>query len=284
MSPTASGAVSQRLAYSVIERCWRSLLSQSAHLTKASSVKISKPRWLWPGRLAYGKLAVLDGNPGQGKSTLTLDLAARVSRGKPMPGAASGQTPSGVVLLNAEDSLDDTIVPRLMAANADLERVVALESMGDRPWSLPGDIPALEEAVWEVGASLVVIDPLMAFLHASHDSQRDHDVRRALHPLADMARRTCACVLVVRHLRKAGGKAIHAGGGSVGIGGAARSVLLAAENPDIEGDSVLAVTKNNLGPKGHSYGYRLVTDEALGSGKIEWLGPSGHTADSLLGE
>jgi RecA-family ATPase len=260
-------------------------LSQGAHLTRTHTVKPVKPKWLWPGRLAFGKLAVLDGHPGQGKSTLTLDLAARLSTGRPFPGLEGRTEPSGAILLNAEDSTEDTIVPRLIAAGADLERVAVLESMdGDRPWSLPGDIPALEEAIWEVGAGLVVIDPLMAFLHGSHDSSKDHDVRRALHPLADMARRTSACVLVVRHIRKSGGKAIHAGGGSVGIGGAARSVLLAAENPDVPGDSVLAVTKNNLGPKGPSYGYRLVTDDRMGAGKIEWLGRSGHTADSLLGE
>lgn len=257
-----------------------------ATVVAANTVKPRRPVWCWPGRLAYGKLAVLDGNPGQGKSTLTLDIAARLSTGRFLPGVTSHPQTTATVLLNAEDAMDDTIVPRLTAAGADLSQVYAIQAVetsnGPRPWSLPADIPELRDVVEATGAGLVVIDPLMAFLSGSHDAYKDADVRRALHPLADMARDTGCCVLVVRHLRKSGGKAIHAGSGSIGIGGAARTVLVAAEDPDRDGVFILAVAKNNIGPKGGSLAYTVQTDDSLGCGRIHWMGGTGHTADDLM--
>lgn len=258
-----------------------------ALLTRASTVQTSRPRWMWKHRLAFGKLCILDGDPGQGKSTLTLDLAARVSAGFPLP--EQDPLPAmDVLLLSAEDGLADTIVPRLEAAGADLDRVVALEGMAfngeqRRPWSLPGDIPHLRSAVIECGAKFIVIDPLMAFLGGQHDSYKDADVRRALHPLSDLAGETGACILVVRHLTKGGrsGKALYAGAGSIGIAGAARCVMLAADDPDT-GMSALAVVKNNLGPKAPTLKYQLKTSTEWDCPVIQWRGISGHTADTLI--
>ncbi|GFJ91707.1 ATP-binding protein [Phytohabitans rumicis] len=183
-------------------------------LVNLADVTPERIDWLWPGYLARGKLHVIDGDPGLGKSTMTLDVAARVTNGKPWPDAQPGCTPAGVVLLSAEDGLGDTIRPRLDAAGADVAQVVALtaipyrdEQSGqlvDRMPALPGDIPRVREAVDQVGAAVVIVDPLMAYLGGDVNSHRDQDVRRALAPLAKMAEQIGAAVILVRHLSKGG--------------------------------------------------------------------------------
>ncbi|MDQ6617392.1 MAG: AAA family ATPase [Actinomycetota bacterium] len=257
-------------------------------LVRVADVQPEAVDWLWPGRLPLGKVTVLDGDPGLGKSTLTLDVAARLTTGSPMPDGHRLDGPSGAVILSAEDGIGDTIRPRLEAAGADLGRVFVLDAIADpdgppRPPSLPGDMAAVAEAVALAGASLVVIDPLMAFLHAAVNSYRDQDVRRALHPLKVLAEQTGAAVVLVRHLNKsAGTTAVYRGGGSIGIIGAARLGLLVAADPDDPERRILAVAKSNLAVIPPSLAYRLVTDEAHGVARIAWEGTSAHTADALL--
>src|SRR5262245_55624413 len=163
--------------------------------------------WLWEPYLARSKLAVLDGDPGTGKSFVTIDLAARITNGLPMP-CSDVKAPAGtVLLLNAEDDARDTIRPRVTAAGADPERVRVLGAPGlglERLPRFPDDITSLEQAVRESGAVLVVIDPMMAFFPPEVSANNDQSVRTALTPLAAVAAATDACVLLVRHLRKAG--------------------------------------------------------------------------------
>jgi putative DNA primase/helicase len=141
-----------------------------------SSVEPEEVEWLWPSRLALGKLALVDGDPGLGKSAVTLDLTARVSVGKVFPDGAECEA-GGVVLLSAEDGLRDTIRPRLDAAGADVSRILALatvpdENGHDRLLSIPEDIPLIEKGMKRVGARLLVVDPLMAFLSGETNSHR----------------------------------------------------------------------------------------------------------------
>jgi len=262
-------------------------------LTGANTVKPARTDWLWPGYIPFGKITVLDGNPGQGKSTLTLALAAAVSNGEALPGLShTRRDPMDVILLSAEDGLDDTILPRLSAHGADTGRVHALEAVvqpgePDRPWSLPADIEALRYAIGATGARLVIIDPLMAFLGGSVDSHRDQDVRLALHPLSQLASSTGASILIVRHLNKSGqGLAMLRGGGSVGIIGAARAGMVVGVDPhDPTGEQkVLAVSKMNLGKPGESQAFHLETDSEYGCGRVVWDGPSMHTAETVLAQ
>ncbi len=252
-------------------------------LVRLASVKPEQVEWLWPGRLPLGKVSILDGDPGLGKSTVTLDLAARVTTGQPLPDGSAGRL-GGVVLTSAEDGLADTIVPRLQAAGADLERVRAFEATADHGLpTIPEGLGRIEAAIVEVGAVLVVIDPLMAVLGHDVNAHRDQDVRRALAPLAALAERKCAAVLVVRHLNKAAGSnALYRGGGSIGIAGAARSVLLVARDPDDESRRVLAHVKSNLGPLAPSLGFRLVADASSAAAAVEWTGPREVSAGALL--
>jgi hypothetical protein len=201
-----------------------------------------------------------------------------------LPGSAVvAGDPEDVLFLSAEDGMGDTLVPRLTVAGADLRRIhfPDLRDPGASPAVLPRQVPELEAQVEESGAGLVVIDPLMAHLAAGTNAHRDQDVRLALSPLASMATRTGVVVLIVRHLNKAtGGPAIYRGGGSIGITGAARSVLLAAKDPDEEGAFVLASIKNNLGPPPAAIGYRIAGRD--GAALIEWGEESRHTAETLL--
>lgn len=253
-------------------------------LVPLDRVAPERVEWLWGGRIPRGKIGVLDGDPGLGKSTVMLDLAARVSTGRAMPDGSPGIDGS-VVILSAEDGLADTIRPRLDAAGADLSRIVAVESVGERLVEFPEDVKRIEETIESIGAVLLIVDPLMAFLSGEVNAHRDQHVRRALAPLAKMAERspTRPSIVVVRHLNKGSTTAnpLHRGGGSIGIIGAARAGLLAARDPDDPERRVLALTKSNLGKPMPSIGFRVVTAEN-GAAAIEWLGFSTHSAERLL--
>jgi hypothetical protein len=232
-------------------------------------------------------LHLVEGDPDLGKTTMTLDLAARVSTGAAMPDGTPGIDPAGVVIASAEDGLADTIRPRLEAAGADLDRIVALTAIvdahGERMPGLPSDLAAVEAAIAKVDAALVIIDPLMAYLDASVNSWRDQDVRRALAPLAKLAERTGCAIVAIRHLNKSSGShALYRGGGSIGIIGAARVALLIAQDPDDPERRILATIKNNLAPHPPSLAFRLMGDVTHAAARIEWLGESEHRASALL--
>lgn len=256
--------------------------------TLLSDVEPTSVAWLWPGRIPLGRLTILDGDPGLGKSSVTLDLTARVSRGDTMPDGSRGvDRARGVVLLGAEDGLSDTVRPRLDAAGADVARVYALQGVrdgGGRP-RLPtvADVAALEEARDAVNAALLIVDPLSAYMGSGVDAHRDTDVRQALAALAELAERSGLAVLAVRHLSKSGGaNALYRGGGSIAIIAAARSGLLLAADPDDPECRVLASTKNNLAPPQPSLSLRLATS-AEGV-HVEWLGVSSRRAGDLLAD
>jgi hypothetical protein len=251
-----------------------------------ASVESRAVEWLWPGRIPRGKLTILDGDPGLGKSAVALDLAARVSAGRAMPDGSPPGASGAVVLLTYEDDLGDTIRPRLEAAGGDPARVFAFRIAaedGERLAEIPGDLGALEEVVKDHGVVLVIVDPLMAALTGDVNAHRDQDVRRALAILAKVAERTRAAVLVIRHLNKggaAGSNPLYRGGGSIGIIAAARSALLLARDPEDPERRVLAVTKANLAAPTPALGLRLV--KAEGALTIDWLGATQHSAEDLL--
>jgi hypothetical protein len=270
-------------------------------VTRLSDVQSELVRWLWPGRIPLGKLSILDGDPGLGKSLLTLDLAARVSTGREMPDGGSSDLagPAGVLLLTAEDGLADTIRPRAEAAGADCSRILALEAVREirasvrsgsgpepevreRPPAL-SDIPAITAAIRQADVRLVIVDPLMAFIPAGLDTHRDAEIRVLLRGLARLAEDTGVAVLLVRHLTKAnGGNALYRGGGSIGIIGAARSGLLVARDPNDPELRVLAVTKSNLAAPSTALAYR-VTGDAYDPPRVSWEGATAHSVGELLG-
>lgn len=262
-------------------------------LTLLSDVEPEHVTWLWDQYLPLRKLVVVDGDPGLGKSTLAVDLAARVSAGAPMPDGTPGRK-GAVLVLSAEDGLADTIRPRLDAAGGDPARVIAMTGIAavgedgrpyTRPVTLPGDIPLIESVTAARGVLLVVVDVLMAYLSGTVDSYRDQDVRRALAPLAAMAERTGCCVLVLRHLSKNGGqRAVYRGGGSIGIIGAARAAFICGPDPgdDTGRRNVFASSKSNLARTPPSLAYTL--EPGGGCACVAWHGESGLRASALLAD
>lgn len=243
-------------------------------IVRLSDVKPEPVAWLWPSRIALGKLTLIAGDPGLGKSFLTLDIAARVSRGRAWPDAPSvSTTPGGVVLLSAEDGVADTIRPRLDAAGADVTRILALEaiqSVGDggresaRTFDLSRDLPALESAIRSVdGCRLVVIDPVTAYL-GGVDSHKNAEIRGLLAPLGAIAERHRVAVVAVTHLNKSGGgPAIYRAMGSLAFAAAARAAWAVSKDKDDPRRRLLLPIKNNIAPDTGGLAYRI---EPLGVG------------------
>lgn len=243
----------------------------------ASEIEPQIIEWLWPQRIARGKLSVIDGDPGTGKSTLTIDIAARVSKGANFPDGSL--CPRGkAVLLSAEDGPGDTIVPRLESAEAELDGVVvvhpSLGTAGQGLISLPRDLQKVEDTVLRIRACLVVIDPLSAFLSAEIDGYKDQDVRKLTSALASMAERTKSAVVLVRHLSKGErANAMYRGLGSIGTIAAARSAFLVA--PDPRDDSanqrrLFVGVKSNLASLPDALAFNLVEDARFRTSRIEW--------------
>jgi hypothetical protein len=248
-----------------------------------AEVECEPVEWLWAGRLARGKLSILEGRPDEGKTTLALDLAARVSTGRPMPAepAAGTRPPAGVVIITAEDGLADTVRPRLDAAGADLARILAARSEDEAPSLDAEGLAWLRRACARVDAALVILDPLVALMPSRVDAHRDQDVRRMLRPLRALAEELNVAILAIRHLRKSlATDPRDAGGGSVAIGAAARIVMLAARDPDDAERRVLARVKSNLSAPWRSLRYALVP--FADTVRIDWGDESPHDAAALL--
>ena len=252
-------------------------------LVPLTAVQPEPVRWLWPDRIPAGAVTMLEGDPGQAKSTLTYDLAARTTRGRPMPGSRRGNPPAGVVLIQGEDHLATTVRPGLEAVGADASKLYVYDAsqFADRPPSLPDDLDAIAVAAGEVQARLVVIDPLAAFMSGNANS--DQSVRKTMSALSAFAARAGLAVLLVRHNRKAGSTTpVYRGAGSIGIIAAARSALTVAPDPTTDDPHrhVLVQTKTNLATAA-SLAYRTVkTGDRI---TIEWLGESRCTARELAG-
>jgi hypothetical protein len=280
----ASGAAPDR------QEAWK----PNAPWVIASEVAPKPIAWLWRGRVPLGKATMLDGDPAQGKSTLSIDIAARVTTGAPMPGETEGREPAGVVIVSYEDGDADTIVPRLLVAGADRDRVLIFRL--DHPPTIPNDVHLIRDAISQVSAKLVIIDPLMAGLSGKADSYRDQDMRRALQPLAALAEETGAAIVGIRHRPKESRRnAVTSGIGSIGIIGAARAGLLVANDPDYPHDPsrhLLAATKANLSALAPTLRYRtksvkvrvLATGDVIETVAIGWDGESPLRADDLVAE
>jgi KaiC/GvpD/RAD55 family RecA-like ATPase len=246
-------------------------------------------RWLWDGVIPRGKLTVLAGDPGMGKSLLTLDVASRASSGAGWPCGAPGVGASAVVLLSAEDDPADTVRPRLEGLGADLSRVVVLDSVREQgryaDFDLSCHTPELREAIaaareahGDVG--LVVIDPVSAFVGAT-DSYNNAHVRAMLKPLAEIAADEAVAVVLVTHLRKsAEGPAVQRAMGSLAFAAAARVVLMATRHPDDPGLRVLSCAKSNLAPDRRAFLYAIEDD--AGRPRPVWHGQFAGSTDELL--
>jgi len=259
--------------------------------TRLSEVKEECVRWLWLERVPFGALTMFDGPPGVGKSTIAIDLAARLTTGRPMPGEATAVgKPAAVALLTTEDSHASTVAPRVRSARGN-PRLVFVPTFPEptgppRPLHFPADVAHFEAFIVKHGIRLVVVDPVVAFLDAAINTFTDSSIRQALAPLAGMAERTGAAILLIRHLNKShDDNPMTRGGGSIGFNGQARSVLLVNADPeDATGERrVVASVKSNLGRTPPSFTYTLSTRPGETMAHVEWGSESGPTARQLLG-
>jgi AAA domain len=260
---------------------------------------VSEPvTWLWPNRIALGKQSNIVGDPGVGKSLMTLDIAARVSRGGVMPDGTRGDLfgiPSGVIILSAEDDPADTIKPRLIALGGDVTQISVLpvvkDPKGGSRFINLDDRQSLAEAVDRVHARLVIVDPLSAYMPAKADMYKEQHVRLVLAPLCSMVTQFDFALLIICHLTKPGEsstkmKAIYRSGGSMAIAGNSRSLLIAGKDEGVEGRCLLAHVKNNLGPEAATLAYHMeevIVEETIKAPILVWDGEVTSTADDLSG-
>ncbi len=223
--------------------------------------------WIWPQRLARGRYVLLSGEPGLGKSFLSLDVAARISRGLAFPDGT--RAPQGkVLMLVAEDGLSDTVRPRLDSLGGDPSQVAVLEAIretdGTRaPVSLVEHMPAIEAAIEQVQPVLLIIDPITAFLGRT-DSHRDVEVRATLAPLLDLIEQKDCGLLAIGHLSKDSQKAaLHRPGGSIAFVAAARLVLALAADPNDPARRLLAPLKSNICRPSSTLAYRITEDRLV---------------------
>ena len=275
-----------------LQREWKPQSSASVSLiTRAfSEIKPEELRWLWPSRIPLGKITLLVGDPGLGKSLLTLDIASRVTRGESFPDDAICES-GAVILASAEDDPADTIRPRLDAASAVASRVHTLEglrviqnngSASERPFHLEMGIAALEDALLRMpDVRLIVIDPISAYL-GNTDSNCNADIRGLLSPLAALAARHHVAVLCVTHLRKSAGPAVHRANASIAFTAAARASWAVAADPAEPERRLMLAVKQNLGPAIGGLAFRITTEN--GMPRLNWdQGVVNLTANDVLG-
>jgi hypothetical protein len=239
--------------------------------------------WLWPAHLAFGMPALLEGDPGLGKSLIALDLCARLSRGLPFPDGQPSPGPCNCLVLNSEDT-EAEVRSRLAKLGADLERIFLMESQEHcgKTIVLPSQIDRLERALERSDARLLVLDPVVDFLDANVYLNSDRGIRGMLAPLAQVtAKRSCA-PLMQRHLNKSLGKqAIYRGSGAIGFVAACRMAWVVGRDPLDPGRCVLAQVKNNRAALQPSLAYRVEPDPP-GAPRLSWLGESPFSADQVV--
>ena len=246
----------------------------SVKIIRMSDVELTPVEWLWKPYLPFGKLSVLQGNPGEGKTYFAMHLAAACTNGKLLPNMERLE-PFNVIYQTAEDGLGDTVKPRLIEAGADLDRVLVID---DSDVQLTLSDERIEKAIVENNARLVIIDPIQAYLGADVDMNRANEVRPIFMRLGQVAQRTGCAILLIGHLNKAAGmQSLQRGLGSIDIAAAVRSVMFIGKLKHDPTMRILTHEKSSLAPPGVSLAFSL-GDE----GGFRWVGEYDITADEML--
>ena len=247
---------------------------ETVKIIRMSDVELTPVEWLWKPYLPFGKLSVLQGNPGEGKTYFAMHLAASCTNGKLLPNMERME-PFNVIYQTAEDGLGDTVKPRLIEAGADLDRVLVID---DSEVQLTLSDERIEKAIIENNARLVIIDPIQAYLGADVDMNRANEVRPIFMRLGQVAQRTGCAILLIGHLNKAAGmQSLQRGLGSIDIAAAVRSVMFIGKLKHDPTMRILTHEKSSLAPPGASLAFSL-GDE----GGFRWVGEYDITADEML--
>ena len=239
-----------------------------------SEVDTQTVDWLWKPYIPFGKVTIIQGNPGEGKTTLALRLCAACTNRKPFPGMPEHE-PFNVIYQTAEDGLGDTVKPRLIDADADLSRVLVIDE-AKRELSLSDE--RIERAIRQNKARLIILDPIQAYVGEKTDMNKANEIRPIFRRLAEVAERTGCAVILIGHLNKAaGGQSVYRGLGSIDFRAAARSVLLIGRVKREPNVRVVIHDKSSLAPEGKPVAFYL--DPETG---FEWIGEYDITAEELL--
>ena len=244
-------------------------------MIRMSEVQSQEIEWLWDPFIPYGKLTIIQGDPGDGKTTMVLNLAAKLSKGEALDENMKVTEPVNVIYQTAEDGLADTVKPRLELAGADCERIIVIDE-SDKSLSMVDE--RLEQAIVRTGARLLILDPIQAYLGGGMDMNRANEARDMTKKLGALAEKTKCAIILIGHMNKASGnKAAYRGMGSIDFFAVARSVLLVGR---VEGESntrAVVQIKNNLAAFGHPKAFALSEDG------FKWLGDYEITVDEVLG-
>ena len=238
-------------------------------------VPVEEVEWLWYPYIPFGKLTIIHGDGGEGKTTLILQLAALLSRGEKLPCDSTEREPIKVIYQTAEDGLGDTIKPRLLAGNADCSQIKVIAESAATLTMLDERI---EKAIVETGARALILDPVQAYIGAKVDMNRANEVRAILSQLGQIAGQYRCAIILVGHLNKAqGNKSNYRGLGSIDFQATARSVLIVGrlkDNPQIR---VMVQDKSSLAPEGEPIAFELGKENGF-----RWLGHYDISVDDLL--
>ena len=238
-------------------------------------VPVEEVEWLWYPYIPFGKLTIIHGDGGEGKTTLILRLAALLSRGEKLPCDSTEREPIKVIYQTAEDGLGDTIKPRLLAGNADCSQIKVID---ESEASLTMLDERIEKAIVETGARALILDPVQAYIGAKVDMNRANEVRAILSQLGQIAGQYRCAIILVGHLNKAqGNKSNYRGLGSIDFQATARSVLIVGrlkDNPQIR---VMVQDKSSLAPEGEPIAFELGKENGF-----RWLGHYDISVDDLL--
>ena len=243
-------------------------------LINMRDVEVEPICWLWYPFIPYGKVTIIQGDPGEGKTTLVLQIIARLTKGERIIDEDES-LPINVIYQTAEDGLADTIKPRLLAANADCSKVLVIDD-SDTPLTMRDT--RLEQAIIETNAKLVVLDPIQGFLGADVDMHRANEIRPIMKHISELAEKYKCAIILIGHMNKCSvGKSAYRGLGSIDFQAAARSVLIVGRIKDEPEIRVVCQTKSSLAPEAKAVAFRLSEENGF-----EWVGKYVVTADVLL--
>jgi len=244
-------------------------------LINMADIQSKKVEWLWYPYIPYGKITIVQGDPGEGKTTFILKLAADLSNGERLPFESIEREAISIIYQTAEDGLEDTIKPRLEKAGADCNKIRVIDESENE---LTMSDERLEQAIQKTGAKLVILDPIQAYLGAQIDMHRANEIRPVLKRLGMMAEKHSCAIVLIGHMNKSSGsKSTYRGLGSIDFQATARSVLVVGRIKDKKTIRVIAHDKSSLAPEGDSLAFEL--DEKEG---VVWLGHYDITVEELL--